>query len=142
MGFKINKGKSWKKMGKSKYWKKTGDSAGKGQKDFWTDKDGSKKDFFTDKDGSKKDFFTDKGGKKKDFFEGFGKEKNWAKAGGILDDGASGVKDTWNAASKGIGNSLGGLNEGMSNMILVGALALGGLLIIPPMLSSSKSNAD
>ncbi len=57
MGFKIDKGKSWKNVGKK---------TGKGTSDFFTDKDGSKEDFFTDADGSKKDFF-----------EGFGKESNY-----------------------------------------------------------------
>jgi hypothetical protein len=57
MGFKIDKGKSWKNLGKK---------TGKGTSDFFTDADGSKEDFFTDADGSKKDFF-----------EGFGDESNY-----------------------------------------------------------------
>jgi hypothetical protein len=128
MGFKLHKSKSWKSMGKEKYWKKTGDKAGSDQNDFWQDKDGSKADWFQDKDGSKKSFF-----------EGFGKEKNWAKAGDIFEEGGGGVKDTWNAASAGIGRSMGGLNDTMSNMLLAGGLALGAIIIIPMMLPSGKS---
>lgn len=117
MGFKLGSKKSWKNLGK-----KTGNDS---------------KDFFT-KDDGKSDFFKDKDGSKEGFFKGFGNKDNWEKSGDIFVEGGNGAKKTWNAASAGVGRSMGGLNETMSNAILAGGLVLGAIIIVPMMLPDGK----
>ena len=142
MGFKINKSKSWKKLGKEKYWKKTGESAGEDQDNFWRDTDGSKEDWFKDKDGSKIAFFEDSDGSKKKFFEGFGKEENWAKTEDIIVGGANGTKKTWNAASAGLGRAMGGMSDMMSNIMLAGIIIVGVSVVVPVIFPDKKGESN
>ncbi len=116
MGFKLSSTKSWKSLGKADYYKKTTDVAA-GE---ITDGD----NYEVSKSQEKKN---NKG--TSDFFNGFTKEKNY----NIVKDVGNDSKKTFNAASAGIGRAAGGLNDTMSNAILIGALALGAIIIIPSM---------
>ena len=132
MGFKIQKGKSWKNAS-TKHAKKSIKAD--------TYKPIVEKKSYEDLEVS------DKQRKKNDkasadFFEGFGKKKNYEKTGEIFEDGGNATKKTWNAASAGVGRSLGGLSEGMSNLVLAGAVALGFFVLIPLILPDKRNKPE
>jgi hypothetical protein len=123
MGFKITSNKSWKSLGKAEYYKKTTDVAAAEVVDGDNYEVSKKQEKKNNKGTS-------------DFFNGFTKEKNY----NIVKDVGNDSKKTFNAASAGIGRAAGGLNETMSNAILIGVLGLGAIIIIPSMFGGSKKS--
>ena len=117
MGFKIQKSKSWKNATEKHAKKSIKADTYKPivEKESYEDLEVS------DKKRKKNDKAT------ADFFEGFGKKKNYE----IVEDVGNATKKTWNAAAAGVSKGLGGLSEGMSNVVLAGAVALGFFIVIP-----------
>lgn len=106
MGFNFTSGKSWKNAGKNLGKKKTWENAGKSTGKWFKDDVGGKQTG---------QWFKDAGNKTGKGFKSLTDKKTWEGAG-------NDVKKTWNSASKGIGDSLGGLSDTMSNVMLAGGL--------------------